>query len=339
MMPAPLGWIPRLWRGCAVLLWLVFVVLWLLIVFVGQSWSPTATLVYLPPLFGPLLLLVVALPGWWWGRRLLVLLAFTAVLALGPGLGWRSHQNGGFSTAPTLRVMTCNRGQHHGHDIAGFVSTCQPDLLAIQDGVTPAAYTPGSAAIKHLVHTARLGEFVLLSRFPILQTSGIRLNVRWADGRVRTWYHSARHLLQAGDRQIVVYNVHLPSPRHALTGSSGPISKEENFWELQRQVQEELLSHVEAEMLPTIVLGDWNIPPLGPRYRRMTRSLVDAHAVAGEGYGFTVPGDVRHLLAFHQPWLRLDYILSSREWAVETCATEPSSVSQHAAVFAELRLR
>lgn len=334
------GWIPRLWRGCAWLLWLVIVAAWLLISLMGQTWEKTATLVYLPPLFGPMMLLLWAIPGWWWGRRHLALLSGTAFLVLGPGLGWRSHvarPSQASASDISLRVLTCNRGQHHGHDIGLFLYQTRPDVVAIQDGVTPAAFPAKS--LRSLPHVARLGEFILASRHPILSTTGIRLKVRWADGRVRTWYHSVRHVLQIGDRQIVIYNVHLPSPRHALTGTKGPISKEEDYWAVQGQVMEELLGHVEAESLPTVVLGDWNIPPLGPRHRRMMRQLTDAHAAGGEGYGFTVPGDVRHWLAFYRPWLRLDYVLSSLHWAVETCLTEEASVSQHSAVFASLRLR
>lgn len=337
------GGLATLWRIGAVFLWSLFLLVWLLTSLIGQDWEHTAKLVYLPPIVGPLVLLVYALPGWWWGRRWLVMLSLTALTVLGPGLGWRKHE-GRPSTRNSdegnvLRVMTVNRGQHHGHDIDFFLMETLPDVLAIQDGFTPVAYPAGAAGLRGLPHVVRNGEFVLVSRFPVKDTKMLKLTVQREDGSSRTWFHSARYLLQTNVGEVVVYNVHLPSPRFALTGKKGPPAVTENYWEFQGHVLDELLAHIEAETLPTVALGDWNLPALGPRYRKMVKRLTDAHLVAGKGYGFTAPGDVKHWLAFHQPWLRLDYALASRHWDVERCVTEPASDSQHAAVFAQLRLR
>jgi len=332
-----------IWRWGAALLWAVFTVVWLLVCLVGQNWPPVAKLVYLPPLFGPVVLACYALPGWWFGRRWAGILLFSSLAAMGPGLGWRSHARSADRVRDdhsfSLNVVTVNRGQHHGHEISNFLWQQQPDVVAIQDGFTPVAYPAGAKALLELPHVVRLGEFVLVSRFPVLESSLLKLQVRRQDGSVRTWFHSARHVLETKAGQIVVYNVHLPSPRFALTGGKGPEVLREDYWGLQGQVLEELLHYIESETLPTIALGDWNIPALGPRYRRMSRRLVDAHAEGGRGYGFTVPGDVKHWLAFRQPWLRLDYIFTNRQWEVERCVTEPASQAQHAAVSAKLRLR
>jgi endonuclease/exonuclease/phosphatase family metal-dependent hydrolase len=331
------------WRVAALVTCSVLVVLWLLIAVVGQEHSWTAKLVYLPPLTGPAFLLILAVPGWWWGRGHLVLLTLTAIFYLGPGLGWRTHERV-LAPAPQrselrLNVLTINRGQHHGHSIDAFVSAHQPDVLAIQDGWTPQAWQAGAPAVKELRHVVRLGEFLLASRYPIVASQLLTLQMRRPDASVRSWTHSARHELRIGERQIVVYNLHLPSPRFALTGQEGPAAIQQDYWAFQGQLLQELLGLIESESLPTVVLGDWNLPALGPRYRRMVERLADAHQVAGKGYGFTVPGDVRHWLAFDQPWLRLDYVLSSSHWQTERCVTEPRSTAQHAALFARLRLR
>ncbi len=331
------------WRWGALLLWVLYMVAGSLVCLAGQNWPPVAKLVYLPPLFGPLLLACYALPGWWFGRKWAAVLIWTAVIALGPGLGWRSHAHAAFRARDdgpfTLNVVTVNRGQHHGHEISPFLWQQQPDVVAIQDGFTPVAYPAGAKALLELPHVVRLGEFVLVSRFPVRESSLLKLVARRKDGSVRTWFHSARHLLETPGGKVVVFNVHLPSPRFALTGGKGPEALREDYWGLQGQVMEELLRHIESETLPTVVLGDWNIPALGPRYRRMSKRLIDAHAVAGQGYGFTVPGDVKHWLAFWRPWLRLDYVFTNRQWDVERCVTEPESQAQHAAVSARLRLR
>jgi endonuclease/exonuclease/phosphatase family metal-dependent hydrolase len=138
---------------------------------------------------------------------------------------------------------------------------------------------------------------------------------------------------------MLVYNVHLPSPRHALIKSPNTANiLPANYWEMQGRMVEELCSRIELETLPVVVMGDWNIPAPGPRHSRMTRVLVDTHLVAGSGHGFTAPGDVRHPLAFRRSWLRLDYVLAGPGWQVLSSATEPLSPAQHAAVAAELAL-
>jgi endonuclease/exonuclease/phosphatase family metal-dependent hydrolase len=159
------------------------------------------------------------------------------------------------------------------------------------------------------------------------------------DGVDRVWHYAARHEVQGPAGMMVVYNVHLPSPRHALVKSENTDKiLAQNYWELQGRMVEELCGKIESDSLPAVVVGDWNVPALGPRYRRMTRVLRDGHAEAGVGYGFTAPGDVRHPLAFWCSWLRLDYVMAGKDWKILASDTEPPTDAQHAAVFAEVML-
>ena len=157
--------------------------------------------------------------------------------------------------------------------------------------------------------------------------------------RIKTKLKSMRHVVKMEGRDIAVYNLHMPTPRFALTGKSEGGTVAADHWAEQRSLIQQALERMESDPLPVIALGDWNVPARGPLYRRMTRKLTDAHAEAGIGHGFTAPGDMRGWWSLGKSWLRLDYILSSGEWEPMRCVTEPASKAQHGAVFAELRLR
>jgi endonuclease/exonuclease/phosphatase family metal-dependent hydrolase len=115
----------------------------------------------------------------------------------------------------------------------------------------------------------------------------------------------------------------------------------DHYWKEQRVVLDGLMKRIEAETLPTLVLGDWNLPDFGPRYRRLTRNLQDAHLVGGKGFGHTFPGDLPHWAAFGQPWMRIDYVLTDKKhWRVEECRVQTASeaaLSQHRALLVRLR--
>ena len=335
--------IVRLWRKSALVLWVTVALIWLLIGLFGQRWGWLAFLVYLPPLLGPLLLLGAAVVGVFLRQRISWLLVVTALFIAGPGIGWRSHYplmpKSVASGEKRFSVVTCNRGQHHGHSIALLINSARPDLVALQDGVEAYGFIPTAPEWAQLPHTARFGEFVTVSRYPLQFTDIKRIEVPRASGGTRAFHYAARYLVKAPGQDLVVYNVHLPSPRHVLTGTTKPSDGLNDFWNLQQRILDELTASLASESLPTLALGDFNLTSYGPRYRQLTATLQDSHVVAGSGYGFTAPGDVNHILSFRQPWLRLDYILASQQWEVLRCITETPSVAQHAAVHAVLRLR
>ena len=156
---------------------------------------------------------------------------------------------------------------------------------------------------------------------------------------------------------MVVYVVHLRSPRADLAhyrewrywkNTIYGVPKTEwhadhlcHYWQEQYEAMRRVVAEIEKETLPTLVLGDWNVPDSGPRYRQITRSLDDAHREAGTGYGYTFPGDLKHWAALNEPWMRIDYVLCSRgDWEVLECSVQQEAAdSQHRAVKARVRLR
>ena len=329
-------------------LWAVIVLLVLLTHLFGQLFLPVAGLVYAPPQMWLISLVALALTGWWTDRRLTVVCGFTVLMFVGPFWGWRTHRPSVPSPAlhgrDTLRVITVNRGDHHGHSIADFVKGMKPDLIAMQDSIYAHAWTPGAPEYASLTHQSRVSEFLLLSRHPITQTALLRTHLTTAQGRPRAVFKAARFQIDFHGQAVAVYNIHLPSPRQdmkrlAQQKSVNALDQMQQYWRDHATIIGDLMARVEAEALPTLVLGDWNQPTLGPYYRRLTHRLQDAHARAGLGFGWTFPGDWWTVFTDGQAWMRLDLVLCSKEWEVLRCEVEPECESQHCAVGAVVELR
>lgn len=341
-------------------------VAWIALAMICLHWlghrNPTsAFMLFLPGwLFSlPLLLLLPASLVWDF-RRSGITLLLAIGLYLGPGLGYCWGDAGratpqAAAKGAAMRIMTYNRGQSQGTSLQPFKTQWQPDLLCLQDAGGRAERYLKAPGYTEFTYGAGSGEFVLLSKFPILSTRAITCEFR--DGRtgaLRQLQVAARFEVVWETRPVVVYNVHLPTHRGMLlserkggflTGVLGfpgtPWAEKrrsrEAYWESSLEIGRQLAAQMAGETAPVIVAGDLNNPPLGPFYRLFSQSLADSHREQGQGYGYTFPGETSNPLALFRPWLRIDYILYSPEhWVASQHVTEPSRASQHRAVFAEL---
>ena len=86
-----------------------------------------------------------------------------------------------------------------------------------------------------------------------------------------------------------------------------------------------------------IVLGDFNLSDRQPMYRALRRSLLDAHAEAGWGLGYSFPS-----LSFEGlpdvSLVRIDYILHDRSLTARSVRTGRTPGSDHRHVVADLAL-
>lgn len=331
--------------------------LWLLRSFIAQSHFLAAPFAYLPQvLVGPALL-VVGMPGWWWGRHVLFVCVIT-------GIGFHAALFGGSwkpkpdDSGATLRVVFVNRGDQDREKWREWVVKQRPDLLGLTDlrAKDGPDLRVGSQAVGGLPYLMRIGEHALASRFPFKGTQVVKPDVP-AGGSVRVKYlPAARFEVDAPEGPVAVYVVHIRSPRDALSkyGSLkmwkwtllgvpahvSPTMTIDSYWDEQKVVIEGLLKRIEAETMPTIVLGDWNIPDFGPRYRQLTNQLQDAHQVAGKGLGYTFPGDLSHWSSLGKPWMRIDYVLADpKHWDIHDCfvqSGESAARSQHRALSVAL---
>lgn len=347
----------RWWRFSAQAVCLVVVLIWFLRTFVAQAHFFVAPLTYVPQiLIGPALLLL-AIPGWWWGKRLLMLCSGTAIAFQVSLIGWPASKEGG-ATGASLRVAFVNRGDLDRLKWDEWIGKQHPDLIGLTDlrGKDGLGLGIGLPVVAGLPYLMRIGEHALASRYPFKGSQVIRPELP-PGGPVRMQYlPAARFEVDAPGGLMAVYVVHVRSPRDALSkyrslkmwqwtllGVPAHVSPSvtiDYYWKEQKVVVEGLLKRIEGESLPTIVLGDWNLPDCGPRYRRLTRQLQDAHQVAGDGLGYTFPGDIMEWAALGQPWMRIDYVLTDvRHWIVRECQVQSGSeaaLSQHRGLIVAL---
>ncbi len=239
----------------------------------------------------------------------------------------------------TVTLVTNNIGQNYGQSLLPFIEEERPDVVALQDSRHD---MPDRGARKEW-HVVVKDEFTLMSRFPI-RDSGLVESVSWEGQPVAAWFE-----LDCRGRTLVVYSVHMPTPRSDLLEARDLVAAVlrrdwPRFRRIQRSIQgswenrlgmtEALARVLEKEKRPFLLAGDFNMPTHGFRYHFLASRLTDAFAAKGRGYGFTFPGVLHSPLVVLGPWLRLDYIFASPQLEPAYARAERHRPSQHRAVVA-----
>jgi endonuclease/exonuclease/phosphatase (EEP) superfamily protein YafD len=271
------------------------------------------------------------------------------------GVSGSSRRNDSMVTAVTFNYGESNRPQ-----FMAFLDQEKPDFILMQDarnrGPEFAKAFPTSFVSGH-------GEFLLVSRYPI-QKAGFVNGPNWMGRPV-----AARFEVLVKNQVLVLYSVHLPTPRRELGRFLGGRrilgdlvgwqSREAGFgdyreWLTQRIELARALDKVfRDETQPFLVAGDFNTPDHGYIYHLFADEMTDAFDAAGSGWGLTFPANTRSRfdslsrLFFDDgkdgrsgsvvsvgPWLRIDYFFAGRGWKPVQCRPEPGTKSQHKAVFA-----
>jgi endonuclease/exonuclease/phosphatase (EEP) superfamily protein YafD len=337
-----LRWLTRL---CAGFYLLALVAVWLLFRYVGEQNLTLAYALYLPPSgWGlPLFLIVPIVLVFDW-KSLALVAASVAVIAVELlGLEWHAPKPPP-AGAPVLTVLTFNRGESVG-SLEPFKNAMQPDVLLLQDANGRADHYSNAAGYEEFKYGDNIGQFMLASRFPITGKELI------ADGPEAV---AARFTIDWQGKPVVIYSMHLPTPRAALgslnhgaflwgiIGVSGRWAAKratyESWWQAQIHHSQVILERVRAETLPCIVAGDSNAPAQGYVHHLFTRLLADSHEAAGSGCGLSFPGTTHSPLSLGGPWMRIDKIFSSSQWLPLWNKAEPDRPSQHRAVAAAFAL-
>lgn len=360
------GLIVELW--CAVRPWaarLAWALMgcWLLICCGIKYWAEsnllTVFLAYVPvwvvalPLLGCMVLAVFF--GCWRLAFGACCFAGVCVVCLG---GWAARNGEQLppSDEPTLTVMTYNRGQGATTLLGQLQTGIVADLCVFQDAARRRDQIAALPAFAAYPHRHQTGEFVLLSRWPVLDST--LLNLEWSETPGKPYAAGCRSVVNWNGRPIVVYNVHLPTPRDLLYwyGQRGtflygllglvpgtPLARRHvaylRPWRARLGAVDQIVSRLREEKAPVILLGDLNLPPVGEAYRKLCEELQDAHTLAGRGFGHTFPGDIKSPVRLVAPWIRIDYVFVSNAWGGVSCHVVPLHKSQHLPLAATIYLR
>lgn len=316
---------------------------------VGEGNITTAFLLYLPPaiwLLPGLPLLGMSLIF----HRSSFFLTLGVLLVISYGfLGYRmTGVDEVVDKSHHITLMTYNRGQHMNQSLQPFKKATQPDLILFQDAPNRAETFLRAPEYSEFEHGASIGEFTLLSRFPILNKTLLPESYSVTSTRF------AKFEINWQDHIVSIYGVHLKTPRDVLNsyskgaflwgilglpGTPGAAKKKQYqvFWDQQIRDVEIILKAVRDDPHPCLMAGDFNAPCLGQIHKRLVSEMTDTHLAAGNGFGFSFPGVTHNPLSLGGPWLRIDYLFHDEHWESIQCITEPDRPSQHRAVVARLK--
>ena len=344
---ARLSWALRwLTRLCCIGYALALVLLWAAFRYVGEQNLTLAFSLYLPPTGWalPLGLLVPATLCFDW-KSLVPCLAAAAAVAVGLcGYQWHAPQVAA-ANEPQLTVLTFNRGESAGTSLRPFKSLVNPDVLLLQEAGNKGAKAAKSTGYEDLLYGDDIGEFSIVSRFPITSKELI------SDGKTTM---AARFTIDWNKRSVVIYNIHMPTPRFALRslergaflwgvlGQFGKWAEKRNsyeeWWRYQISLAQTLLQHAEAETQPCIMAGDTNAPAPGYIQHLLDGKFTDSHEAAGSGCGMSFPGATHNPLSMGGPWMRIDKVFCNSQWRPLWNKAEADRPSQHRAVGAAFAL-
>lgn len=315
--------------------------LWGLLAFASDRWWVATVVMYGPRwvwALPGLPLLVIALlnrrRGFWVPLLLAGVVVLFPVMRL--CLPWRplvSRETASAGQPLSLRVLTCNVDQSalDPRALAGLIEELRPDVVACQAWTSRHEQIvfgkergPGHWYVK------RDGELLLASRYPITAAERVLGGpFTVGDGSF------ARFEVATPAGVVQVFNIHLASPRDALTeviankwGGRGAVERH-----VARRGEQSATAglHVASAGGLVLVLGDFNTPTDSTVYRRDWSGLTNAFSHAGFGFGNT------HFT--RRTAVRIDHVLAGDDWRVRRCWVGPNVRSAHRPIIADVELR
>jgi vancomycin resistance protein VanJ len=297
--------------------------------------------VYAPPQLYLLPALALAFLSMCARRRIFWLNLFSVIFVFMTFLKYRSASPEE-PKGKVLSLISNNIGGRKTRTVWPFLAEEKPDVIVYQDawhhGRNLSKENPGRFVASH-------GQFVIVSKYEIKASGPIR-DLTYRHNYVAAWFEIDFH-----GTPIVIYNIHLPTPRPdllrlrgrgflvELAGGQGIYSAEvrdqyRQSLEDRAKLARELLAWLENERRPFILAGDFNAPEVSSTYSSFANKYTDAFVERGEGFGFTFPSITRNPVSLFGPWLRLDYVFADKHWQPIYCRVEPRQPAEHRAVSA-----
>ena len=302
----------------------------------GERWWPATVLLFLPRgvWLAPLVVLVPAAAGvrrW----RLWPLQAAVALVVLGPVMGFSvpwERLRVGRSAGTRVRVMTFNHGTGP-IDAEGLIRLVEREgiqLICFQE----VEETRDPRLEAYLARGwFRDSRRTIASRWPIVGevdpgTLPSREGTYWG---VRL--HRVRVRAPSG-AEFLVAGVHMPTMMYAFRAlAAGDVGRFRRHvawrWEQVAYLRDRL---DESGDLPILIGGDFNMPPDSPMLQALVAGRLRlGFEDAGWGYGYTRPGRL--------PWIRIDHLLATPDWAFDRCWVGPDLGSDHRPLIADVLLK
>jgi endonuclease/exonuclease/phosphatase (EEP) superfamily protein YafD len=288
-------------------------------------------------------------------NRLLLACLACGVFILLREVPWERLSGQAAATGTPLRVMSFNAKPREGHVGVGYSDLLgreRPDLLCVQEvrlltlpnkAVESGFGIDAPVLAEHLGYTTNIRYPGRMLHHPVISTFEVGLQEPFSLGESEGPIGGGaltRTTFPWQGQDVALYNVHLTSYVKPVPGQrkdvlhpswwvDGWVALKKNV--LQRAAEAERLRQmIERETGPIILCGDLNATPDMWVYAHLRNGMHDAFRVAGTTWFGTFPS--------RSPFLRIDYVLVSREWKVATSRVIPTDLSDHLPVVAEIRL-
>lgn len=189
-------------------------------------------------------------------------------------------------TRPTINVvtLTLDRENDQQQALIEWLTDQQPDIVLLQN--RPVIFEQGIDELETLFpeQYSHDESRLTLSRYPLVDANQDRV------------------IVEVADREIAVYNVHFPSPFEHEPRIQLPILNILTRYDESGQQAEidQLINKLNAETIPVIVGGGFNISQHSLLYSHLTVRLRDSFRETNHGLGMTWMANL--------PLLRSDYI-------------------------------
>ncbi|MDX1933087.1 MAG: endonuclease/exonuclease/phosphatase family protein [Capsulimonadales bacterium] len=298
----------------------------------GERTWITTLFAYAPPL---LLLVPTALAFSWslFRRdfRALPIHLLSAAFVVPVGLGGRFPTRQETPTGPRFRLMTYNieKGAKGIDRVAQEIRRSGADVVCLQetrgDGSLPDPIPLLESRLTGY-RFVRAAEVAIASRYPLRNVRTVSI----VEGNRRVALSAE---VTIGDRIVTVMTVHpvtaatpetvrrhrgsLPSYLHRTTA-------------IRARQFEKIEAATRRIAGPLILCGDFNTPPRGVLYRRLTADFEDAFTASGSGFGWTYPSGF--------PCLRIDHIFTRNGVRAVRTVVPAVTASDHRPVVSDLFL-